>query len=197
MSEFENKTPITPLNNNQMANPGAIIGQLSKNHSITPGLFILALVLFAMPFFKINCGSQTIASVTGYNLVFGTEIEEPGGITFGNRSTKTKEVKPVLWAGIAFMSILTGLFFSLNQTKEAFLYTAICGGVATALILILNIAVDNHIQKETQGGISVETTFAYWLVLLSMAAITVLSYVKWKELIPATLFNDSTNKIDS
>lgn len=180
MSEAENNTPRSTLNNSASPNSNEILDQLKKKNQIAPGLFILTLILFALPFFKMNCGGQTIASISGYNLVFGTEIEEPG-ISFDSRSKKTKEVGPVIYAIVALLSIVAGLYFSLNQNKESTLYTAVSGAVGTVFIFILNIAVDNSVQKETDGGISVETTFAYWLVLLSLAAITALSYVNWKD----------------
>ncbi|PWB70119.1 hypothetical protein C3F09_09510 [candidate division GN15 bacterium] len=53
-----------------------------NQRTIRPALAVIVLICFFMPFLKISCGGQPIASITGIDLAMGKKIEPPN--PFGN-----------------------------------------------------------------------------------------------------------------
>lgn len=55
--------------------------------AIRPGLAGLVLLCFLMPFVKITCGGQTVATMTGFDLAVGRKVEPPSmlGDQFGGQ----------------------------------------------------------------------------------------------------------------
>lgn len=49
-----------------------------NQRTIRPALAVIVLICFFMPFVKISCGGQPIASITGLDLAIGKKIETPG-----------------------------------------------------------------------------------------------------------------------
>lgn len=54
---------------------------------IRPGLAVFVLICFLMPFIKISCAGQPIASITGVDLAFGKKIDMPN--PFGDNAGKS------------------------------------------------------------------------------------------------------------
>ena len=48
-----------------------------NQRTIRPAIAVIVLICFFMPFVKISCGGQPIASITGLDLAIGKKIEQP------------------------------------------------------------------------------------------------------------------------
>lgn len=67
-----------------------------NQRTIRPAIAVIVLICFFMPFVKISCGGQPIASITGLDLAIGKKIEQPnpfgataGGSADNSRSNQT------------------------------------------------------------------------------------------------------------
>jgi hypothetical protein len=58
-----------------------------NQRTIRPALAVIVLICFFMPFVKISCGGQPIASITGLDLAIGKKIEPPN--PFGEAGNST------------------------------------------------------------------------------------------------------------
>ena len=43
---------------------------------LSPGFYIVIILLFLLPFVNLSCSGQTIMSLTGFQLISGTEYSE-------------------------------------------------------------------------------------------------------------------------
>jgi hypothetical protein len=57
-----------------------------NQRTIRPALAAIVLICFFMPFVKISCGGQTIASITGLDMAMGKKIDKPSSIGFDGSS---------------------------------------------------------------------------------------------------------------
>ena len=57
----------------------------------SPAFYGAIVILFFLPFVNLSCGGQTIMSVTGFQLITGTEINPTG--MFGGEMNSSDELK--------------------------------------------------------------------------------------------------------
>ena len=67
-----------------------------NQRTIRPALAVIVLICFLMPFVKISCGGQPIASITGLDLAIGKRIETPNpfGENAGSMADNYKPTQP-------------------------------------------------------------------------------------------------------
>ena len=51
-----------------------------NQRTIRPAIAVIVLICFFMPFVKISCGGQPIASITGLDLAIGKKIDTPSAL---------------------------------------------------------------------------------------------------------------------
>ena len=84
----------------------------------SPAFYGVIVILFFLPFVNLSCGGQTIMSVSGFQLITGTEVKATG--MFGGDMNSTnelsadqkKEIESQPLALFAFIAAIIGLIVS-------------------------------------------------------------------------------------
>ena len=56
----------------------------------SPAIYVVIVILFFMPFVNLSCGGQTIMSISGFQLITGTEVDAQG--MFGGEMNSSDEM---------------------------------------------------------------------------------------------------------
>jgi hypothetical protein len=182
---------------NQYSN-STLVKNSSRGKFFIPSSFALAIFFFFFTFcdFKCNANQQKIGSVTGINLVTGTEFKRTSSelsmntdLGFGkdwnpNKTVKQKETTQTIpaniWAILAMLSALIGcVSFLLKAVKENLIGTA-TGLVAAISLIALQLSFRNVIESQSEGQVEAIFQFAYWASLTLVSVAGVLSYLQLK-----------------
>lgn len=127
----------------------------SGTKKVSPALFGFALFCFVLPFVTVSCpGGQ--ATLSGYHLVVGTEIEG-------------EKVNGELLAIVAFLATLVGLAMSFSKKEEGRIGAGVSGGAAAALLLILQPKLSSDVVEQSGGLATASFELGYWLAVLAAA----------------------------
>jgi len=137
---------------------------------ITPALFVLSLLLFLLPWVNVSCSGQTVASISGIEMVTGTQVSAQS--QYGRSRSQKVETEPV--AVILLLVTLAGLV-GFAEIKNIKIIEAILGGLGIILMIILQLKLNGDAGK---AKFSLSWQFAYWLNLLVYIGITVISIIK-------------------
>lgn len=151
----------------------------------SPAFYGAIILLFFMPFVNLSCGGQTIMSITGFQLITGTEVNASG--VFGGELNTTneasteqkKEVESQPLAVFAFVAALVGLILSFLKIRFISLVNIVVSITGAVLLLLLKINLDGDADLNISGQnvITLDYQFAYWLsIILFLAA----AFVQWK-----------------
>jgi hypothetical protein len=151
-------------------------GSFATRRPLIPLLFAVTILFFFFNFFTISCGGEKIGSITGINLVTGSEFKSPDILT--GKEKKGQEVPVNGWAVVALAAAVVGLGTYLIKNKREALLGAGAGAVGFGALLILQFAIRNSIEGGSEKGIQVDFQFAYWGALIAMALAGILSYLR-------------------
>lgn len=160
--------------------------------------FVVAILLFLLPFVEIKCNGQTLASNSGIGLAFGTDYKTDGEMksleNFGNvtgetgTETKTEKTKgeQYIAALIALGLGVLGLIISLAGSKSGRVNMIIGILAALALIVVMfqiksDIKDQSASQTNTEGfggavTVAAEFTTWYFLAIISFLAAAFFGY---------------------
>lgn len=151
----------------------------------SPAFYGAIILLFFMPFVNLSCGGQTIMSITGFQLITGTEVKASG--MFGgdfNTTAETdvdqkKEVESQPLAVFAFLAALVGLILSFFKLRLMSLTNIVvsAAGVVFLILLKINLDGDADLNVSSQNVITLDYQFAYWFSIILFIAAAV---VQWK-----------------
>lgn len=151
---------------------------IASRRSLIPLLFAAVIIFFFFNFFTVSCGGQKIGSVTGINLVTGTELKDRD--MFSGRETKGEKIPSSAWAIIAFGAAIIGLgAFLIKEKREALIGTG-AGAIGFGSLLILQFAIKSAIEKKA-GAIQTDFQFAYWAALIAMGIAGFISYLRMQK----------------
>lgn len=152
---------------------------IASRRPLIPASFALAIILFFFTFCDFKCGGQKIGSVTGINLVTGTELKDRD--MFTGRETKGKEIPASMWAILAFGAAIVGLgAFLIKEKREAIIGTG-AGVIGAGSMIILQFVIKNAIDKEAKGQVDVDFQFPYWGALLALGVGGLISYLRMRQ----------------
>lgn len=152
---------------------------IASRRSLIPLLFAAVIIFFFFNFFTVSCGGQKVGSVTGINLVTGTELKDRD--MFSGRETKGEKIPSSAWAIIAFGAAIIGLgAFLIKEKREALIGTG-AGAIGFGSLLILQFAIKNAIEKKAEGAIQTDFQFAYWAALIAMGIAGFISYLRMQK----------------
>ncbi len=152
---------------------------IASRRSLIPLLFAAVIIFFFFNFFTVSCGGQKVGSVTGINLVTGTELKDRD--MFSGRETKGEKIPSSAWAIIAFGAAIIGLgAFLIKEKREALIGTG-AGAIGFGSLLILQFAIKNAIEKKSEGAIQTDFEFAYWGALIAMGVAGFISYLRMQK----------------
>ena len=105
--------------------------QLKK---ISPAFYGVIILLFFLPFVNLSCSGQTVMSLTGFQLITGSEYSDNSmnnmfGQMNNSQSSEKKEIESQPLALFALLAAIAGLVFSLIKKKSVGLINLIISDV--------------------------------------------------------------------
>ena len=148
-----------------------------KNFS--PVFYGVIILLFFLPFVNLSCSGQKIMSLSGFQLITGSEYKADSmfGETTEGEVKENKEIESQPLALIALLAAVIALavsFIKKRITAIINIVISICGGI---FLLLLKFNLDSDVELSGQNLIQLEYQFAYWLSLILFIAGAV---VQWK-----------------
>jgi hypothetical protein len=155
------------------------VENIASKRPLIPSFFALAIIFFFFTFCVFRCGGQKIGSITGLNLVTGTELTNRDFIT--GRETKGQEIPANIWAIFAFGASIIGFgAFMIKHKREALIGTS-AGAIGIGSLIILQLVIKNAIDEEAKGGIDTDFQFPYWGALIALAIAGIISYLRMQK----------------
>lgn len=152
------------------------VENIASRRSYIPALFALAIIFFFFTFCEFRCGGEKIGSVTGFNLVTGTEL-------FDSESMDEAEKVPAnIWAILALAAGIVGLGVYLIKDKREALIGTGAGAIGFGSLLILQFAIKHALQKNAEVAIDTVFKFGYWGALIAMLIAGIISYLRMKQM---------------
>jgi len=139
------------------------MGQRSK---VSAAIFAAAAFCFLLPFVTVSCGGQKVATFSGVQLAFGTEVNQPQ--MFGPAQKKNVDAEPL--ATLAGLCALLGLGLGFIESSRAALGPAVSGVVGALFLLLVKSNMDDKIVKQGQGMLQVSYEAGFTLTLLLLIA---------------------------
>jgi hypothetical protein len=134
---------------------------------ISPVYYVLIILSFFLTFVNISCAGTKIASLSGFDLAFGTTITMPGNDMF-NKKTETKETptdaEPL--AIVALVLAVAGIVLSFLRISKQQLILLILGIAGFVIMLLLKSAVGGDITKQPVEMLEISYGFGYYLSLI-------------------------------
>jgi hypothetical protein len=140
--------------------------------------FIVAVLLFFLPFVDIKCNDISLQKVSGIELATGFNIKGPGSDNslFGNveKNTGAKGEKkdPYVYALVALALGVGGFLLSLINKKTTAFGGIIMGALGTAAMIGMMIDIKADIKGEglgTEDGVKVAVEFTLWFFVTIIA----------------------------
>lgn len=125
---------------------------------LTPAAFVLAIVCFALPFAKISCQGQAIATVSGIETLTGKVVQGPG---------QSQKIPQDAMAVGAFVAALVGAVLAFKGLRR---YAGMAGIAGVLLLFGYQSRFAGQIASESQGAATVEFQAGFWLALLGLSA---------------------------
>ncbi|MEO7531524.1 MAG: hypothetical protein ABIS69_08935 [Sediminibacterium sp.] len=149
-----------------------------NRRQLIPLSFALAIVCFFFTFCNFKCQGNTLASVSGIDLVTGTSLEKKEFLAKGE--LKNSSISANAWAIISLMAAAAGLgIYLIKKNKEAIIGT-IAGITGFISLVILQFDLKSMV-KVKEAPIDIVFTLAYWLALAAMGLAALLSFMRVKK----------------
>jgi len=151
----------------------------------SPAFYVVIVILFFLPFVNLSCGGQTIMSVTGFQLITGTEVN-PTGMFGGEMNSsdelntdQKKEIESQPLALFAFVAAIIGLIISFFKMRITAISNIVVSVAGVVFLLLLKVSLDGDADLNVSGQnvITLDYQFAYWL---SIILFIIGAVVQWK-----------------
>ena len=151
----------------------------------SPAIYVVIVILFFMPFVNLSCGGQTIMSISGFQLITGTEVDAKG--MFGGEMNSSdemgtdekKEIESQPLALFAFVAAIIGLIISFFKMRITALSNIVVSVAGVVFLLLLKVSLDGDADLNVSGQnvITLDYQFAFWFSIILFIAGAV---VQWK-----------------
>ena len=145
----------------------------------SPAFYGVIILLFFLPFVNLSCSGKTIMSLSGFQLITGSEYNADS--MFGQSTEgEVKENKEIESQPLALLALLAAVialavsFIKKRITAILNIVISICGGI---FLLLLKFNLDSNVELNGQNIIQLDYQFAYWLCIVLFIAAAV---VQWK-----------------
>ncbi|MEN1760315.1 hypothetical protein [Anoxynatronum sibiricum] len=154
---------------------------MQQNKKFAPAIFLVILICFLMPFISISCDNETIASLSGLDLITGTDIS-------GGFSTEEVESNPYIL--VAALATVAGLVLGF---MGKYLYAAFVAIAGTLSLIGFRTEMSRSAAEVYPVMIKMESGF--WItLLLTVGAAALMGYYHFsQEKQPQTVGSPSTN----
>jgi len=129
-----------------------------------------ALLCFILPFVTVSCNQQKVASFTGFQLVFGTTVQQPQ--MFGPPKVQRVDGEPL--AILAFICCLVALCLSFTKNRAGEIAAAVLSVISLIALLLLKSKLEDEVRQQAGGLLQVNYELGFWLLILSNVAAAVL-----------------------
>ena len=151
----------------------------------SPAIYVVIVILFFMPFVNLSCGGQTIMSISGFQLITGTEVDAKG--MFGGEMNSSdemgtdekKEIESQPLALFAFVAAIIGLIISFFKMRITAISNIVISVAGVVFLILLKVSLDGNpdLNVSGQNVITLDYQFAYWLsIILFIGG----AFVQWK-----------------
>jgi len=125
---------------------------------LPPASYLLALICFLLPFVEVSCNGQKMVSLTGVQLLAGTQIgATPGALA------PPSQIKPETAVVLAFIAGVAGLALSLLNQRRTRVIAGISGIVAAASLLALQQSIASGAPPQAMGLLQIQYQPGYFL----------------------------------
>jgi hypothetical protein len=131
-------------------------------------IFLLAIILFLMPWISVSCAGTEIMSASGLDMVRGSY-----NIPSEFSDDTNQENEPIVIGVLAAAAV--GLIFSFFKGGVMRVLRVISGLAGAGLLVWLKFKFDDQIRGEEEGILQINYQIGYWLTLGSLAVAAVLS----------------------
>lgn len=145
-----------------------------KSVGIRVAPFIVGILCFLLPFIQVSCAGQKIVSITGIQLVTGTQFNP-------QIANKVEVIESEPLAIAAIIAFVLGAFFSLSHQRIKSILSALAAGAALLSMILLKIRLDGKMVSTHNQAISVSYDIGFWLVCLAALAGLALSFLRIKD----------------
>jgi hypothetical protein len=132
--------------------PNSPVELIGKAKRFRWTIFALILLCFTLPFIQVSCQQQRLMSFTGFQMAFGTEVQQPQ--MFG--PPQTKQIPGDGLVILAFLAAVAGLVCSFIKNRTGIVISLICSSGGFLFLLIFKLRVDNEILRLGGGMLGVE-----------------------------------------
>lgn len=156
----------------------------AKRYTTSTG-FLVAILLFLLPFVEIKCNNMPFAENTGIGLAFGTDYNVSGQMKSlqdgfsnlgGKENVKKSKEKGKMYpvALTALLLGVAGLILSVANTKNSSAIQMVIGGLAAILLIVLMMQLNADVkdkqktaatESDTAETIKVTVDFTLWYYL--------------------------------
>lgn len=151
---------VSNVNNeefSQFINILGVQGMKMGNQYLSPALFVLVLLCFALPFVTISCSGEPIVSLGGYTLVTGTQIDG-------------QEIPSHPLAVLLLLVTISGIILGFLKIKRGHLAAALVAVVGVILSFSLKNSIVGIVAREGKGVFATSFGAGYYLPLLLFLA---------------------------
>jgi hypothetical protein len=132
--------------------------------------YLAALLCFAFPFLQVSCGGQRIMTVTGAQLVTGTDLVAPdmpgaGSWPYQAHPANQQHVPPSSAVQGACAALVIGLALGMFRDRITGVLSGISGFVAGVLLLLVQQSGQRDlagVARESMGMVSIDYQPAYY-----------------------------------
>ena len=124
--------------------------------------FGLALLCFLLPFVSVSCNQQKVASFSGFELVFGTTVQQPQ--VFGPPKPQRVSGEPL--AAVAFVCCALALGISFAKSRSTEIGGAVLAGVSLVCLMQLKSKLQDEVLWQSGGFLQVNYESGFWIVIL-------------------------------
>jgi len=132
---------------------------------VSPLLFVATLACFLLPFATISCGTQRIATASGFQLVTGASVNESPSRE-GVPKKQFIQAEPAAIVALAF--VVLGLAVSLTHVRP--LIPAACAVISVISLFLSRARLEDRVAARGAGTLQLDFEIGFPLTLLTLAA---------------------------
>lgn len=129
----------------------------------SPAIYGIVIICFLLPWVSFTCQDKPVATLTGLQLVTGTEIKQQG--MWGQ--PKNQKIDPEPLAIVVLSLAVIGLALSFIKSKKSAIVPMIVSLAGLIFLFLLKSKIETDATKQTQGAIQVAFEVGFWLTLIS------------------------------
>ena len=132
---------------------------------VSPLLFVASLACFLLPFATISCGSQRIATASGFQLVTGASANEAQARE-GIPKKQFIQAEPAAIVALAF--VVFGLGISLTHARP--LIPSACAVISVISLFVLRARLEDRVAARGAGALQLDFEIGFPLILVTLTA---------------------------